>query len=90
MSVVQSTRDAANRLSGSTVAGPAGTAPVYLVQELGSFTAHVSSPRNPSVTIKGGAVTFVIDAKTGMVLDWGIQSHPEKLRSLGKVTDLHT
>jgi hypothetical protein len=89
MSVVQSTRGAANDLSGSTVTGPARTTCVYLVQELGSFTAHVSSRANPDVAIKGGAVTVVIDAKTGVVLDWGIQSHPERLRSLGKVTDLH-
>jgi hypothetical protein len=90
MTTVRSTREAANKLYGSTITGSAGHAPVYLVQALGSFTASASSPRGTREAIKGGAMTFVIDVKTGTLLDWGIQPHAVKLQSLGKTAVLQS
>jgi hypothetical protein len=88
--VVHTTRHAATALTGSAVKGPGSTASVYLVQELGSFTERVATPSGKYIIDHGSAITVVIDAATGHVLDWGIEAHPHKLQSLGKVSALTT
>jgi hypothetical protein len=86
-STVQTTRGAANALYGSDVNDASATEPVYLVQELGSFSVHRHSPNGAEHVINGKAMHFVISATTGQVLDWGIQD-PGNLQSLGPVTAL--
>jgi hypothetical protein len=85
--VVRTTRRAATALSHETFVGPGAAASVYLVQETGSFTERVSSPYG-TVTDHGNAVSMVIDARTGQVLDWTILRKASNLRALGTVSAL--
>jgi hypothetical protein len=85
---VQTTRGSANALYGSEVNGAAAAEPVYLVQELGSFSTSRVSPDGGAVhAINGNAMHFVISATTGQVLDWGITG-AVNLAPLGSVTAL--
>jgi hypothetical protein len=87
MTAVQTTRGAATALYGSKVSGTAAAEPVYLVQELGSFSAQRRSTNGAQHIISARAMHVVISARTGQVLDWGIQA-PGNLRSLGSVMSL--
>jgi hypothetical protein len=87
MAAVRTTRGAANALYGSDADGASAADPVYLVQELGSFSTHRHSPNGADHVISGNAMHMVISATTGQVLDWGIQA-PGDLQSLGPVTPL--
>jgi hypothetical protein len=85
--VVRTTRRAATALTSEAFVGPGSADSVYMVQETGSFTELVSSPGG-TVTDHGRAVTIVIDAKTGSVLDWTIRPQAVKLSRLGPVAAL--
>lgn len=85
--VVRTTRRAATALTHETFVGPGSAASVYLVQATGAFTEQVSSPYG-TVAEHGNAVSMVIDARTGQVLDWAILRKASNLRALGKVSAL--
>jgi hypothetical protein len=87
MTTVRTTRGAATALYGSKVNGASADEPVYLVQELGSFSMQRRSPNGAQHVTSAPAMHFVISATTGQVLDWGIQA-PANLQSLGPVTPL--
>jgi hypothetical protein len=87
-STVQTTRGPANALYGSDVNDASAAEPVYLVQELGSFSTSRRPPNGGAAHLtNGNAMHFVISATTGQVLDWGITG-AANLAPLGPVTGL--
>lgn len=81
-------REQANRIASGDIV-PDGTW-CYLIAERGSFRGIYTGSVPPRGKVRRAPVlTFVVNAKTGAVLDYGVQNHYPDLAKLGSVrTDL--
>jgi hypothetical protein len=78
---VSTTRGAANRAAGGDTVD--SNQPVYLVAMTGTFTDEMASIPKGAPSPAGHMVTFVADAATRQVLDYGIGDARPDLQALG-------
>jgi hypothetical protein len=82
---VKTTRQAANKLVGTKVNADQ---PVYMIQMTGTFAVPAAKVPTGGSAPKGTTLTVTVDAATGQVDDWGIDSTMHNLSALGTVAAL--